>query len=486
MHKSITASFYWHDYETFGANPKIDRASQFAGIRTDESLNIINDPLVIYNKITDDYLPEPIACLITSITPQKTLECGLIEKQFIDQIYEQMAQPNTCTVGYNNIRFDDEVTRNTLYRNFYDPYTREWQNGNSRWDIIDMARMTRALRPEGIIWPDHANGQPSFKLEDLTTANHISHTSAHDALSDVLATIEVAKLIKQKQPRLYNFLYQLRLKQNACKQLDIYSKKPLVHSSSKFPSINCGTSIIAPLCNHPTNKNHIICIDLRHDPAPLLNLDAETIKQRLYTKHDALPDPDQRIPIKSVHINKCPALAPLGTLDAAASERINLNIDTALQHHKTIVNHPEILQKITTIFSGEPAFDPEQDPDLAIYSGGFFSNADRKKMECVSLTPPNQLNTLSNSFCDERLPEMLLRYRARNFPETLAPHEKAHWFNFRHAKLTEGCSIHLTFSHYFNKIEDLRSNAEPRQIEILDQLEQYGQQLQAMINSLAS
>ena len=187
-------SIYWYDFETFGNNPRRDRASQFAGIRTDEDLNIIGDPLVMYCKPANDFLPNPMACLITGITPQLTLEKGIAEAEFTRRILEEFAQPGTCVAGYNSIRFDDEVTRQLLYRNFHDPYEREWKNGNSRWDIIDMVRLCAATRPEGIEWPKKEDGSNSFRLEELTKANGITHAEAHDALSDVLATIEFAQV----------------------------------------------------------------------------------------------------------------------------------------------------------------------------------------------------------------------------------------------------------------------------------------------------
>ncbi len=189
-------SFYWHDYETWGADPSRDRPSQFAGIRTDAELNVIGDPLMIYCRPTMECLPQPMACAVTGITPQKALDEGLDERAFMAAIHRELAAPGTCGVGYNSIRFDDEVTRYGLYRNFYDPYAREWKDGNSRWDLIDVVRLCCALRPDGIEWPLREDGTPSFKLEVLTAANGIGHEAAHDALSDVHATISLARLIR--------------------------------------------------------------------------------------------------------------------------------------------------------------------------------------------------------------------------------------------------------------------------------------------------
>jgi len=259
-------SFYWHDYETFGTDPARDRPVQFAGIRTDEALNIIGEPLSIFCKPADDVLPQPEACLVTGITPQIAMEKGVIEANFIHQIHEQLSQPGTCGVGYNSIRFDDEVTRYTLYRNFYDPYAREWQNSNSRWDIIDMVRLTYALRPQWIEWPMREDDKPSFRLEELTLANGIKHEAAHDAMSDVYATLAMAKLIRGKQKKLYDYVFEHRNKRLVLQQLNLKEMKPVLHVSGMFPGEYGCLAMVVPLAQHPTNKNGIIVYDLRHDP----------------------------------------------------------------------------------------------------------------------------------------------------------------------------------------------------------------------------
>ena len=293
-------TMYWHDYETWGEVPSLDRPSQFAGLRTDEDLNVIGAPLVIYCQPSNDVVPKPEACLITGITPQKALADGIPEPQFMAAIHAQLSVPGTCGVGYNSLRFDDEVTRYGLYRNFYDPYEREWKNGNSRWDIIDMVRLARAVRPEGIEWPNHDDGHPSFKLEHLTQANGLIHQDAHDALSDVHATIAVAKLIKQKQPKLYDYVYQLRDKHRLSALLDLQTQKPLLHISSMFPAERGCAAIVMPIAMHPVNKNGVIVFDLSSDPEMLLNLDSEQIAQRVFTRTEDLAKGVARIPLKLI------------------------------------------------------------------------------------------------------------------------------------------------------------------------------------------
>ncbi|HCS66107.1 MAG TPA: exodeoxyribonuclease I, partial [Cellvibrio sp.] len=310
MKAAAQNTLYWHDYETWGEVPAVDKPSQFAGIRTDEELNILGKPLMIYCKPAPDLLPKPEACLITGLLPQVAAERGLPEYEFIAAIHAELSRPGTCGVGYNSIRFDDEVTRYTLYRNFYDPYEREWRNGNSRWDIIDMVRMTRALRPEGIEWPNYEDGRPCFKLEMLSKANNLKHEAAHDALSDVYATIAVAKLIKTKQPKLYDYAYRLRDKRFVASLIDIDSHKPLLHISSRFPAENGNAALVLPLMMHPTNKNSVIAFNLGSDPQALLTLPAEELRLRLFTRTEDLPDGVERLALKEIHFNKTPMLLP--------------------------------------------------------------------------------------------------------------------------------------------------------------------------------
>lgn len=451
----------------------MDRPAQFAGVRTDYDFNIIDDPLIIYCKPAADVLPHPDACLITGITPQLAEQQGIAESQFIQLIHEQLAQPNTCTLGYNSLRFDDEVTRNTLYRNFYDPYAREWQNGNSRWDIIDVARAARALRPTGIHWPQDETGRPSFRLEQLTEANGIAHEAAHDALSDVYATIAIAQLIKKAQPKLYQFLFQHRVKTKASELLQVGSFNPVVHISGKYLATKNCLSIVLPLCKHPTNNNGVIVYDLSVDPAPLLSLSVEEIQQRIFTATVDLPEGVERIPLKTVHINKCPVLAPISVIKPEDAQRLSLDLAlcrATIEKIKAAIDLPE---KIAAVFSDNHQTDPDLDPDLAIYSGGFFSDTDKQKMTKIRVMSQEQMCDVKFNFQDPRLPEMLFRYRARNFPETLTTDDQLRWKQFCIDRLTgnqPGAS--LTIHSYLARLDELRASPKTN-TQILDSLSSY-------------
>ena len=469
----------WYDYETFGANPAWDRPAQFAAIRTDEDLNEIEEPVEIFCRQSDDYLPHPEAVLITGITPQDCQRKGIPEREFIGQINDMFSQPGTCVVGYNSIRFDDEFTRYTLYRNFFDPYAREWQGGNSRWDLLDIVRCAYALRPDGIEWPKNDQGKTSFKLEHLTAANGLDHGKAHDAVSDVRATIALARLIKEKQPKLYRYLFQHRTKQALGGLVDITGHKPLMHVSGMFPVEQGCMAIIAPLCWHPTNKNSFIAWDLSVDPTPLYDLTPEQIAERVFTRTADMPEGMTRLPLKEIHINKAPVLAPANTLTPDQAERWNISGDTLRRHLKMLRDAGSLADKLGQVFGGRE-FSAIHDVDARLYDG-FFSNADKQAMDDIQRMEGWDLADYPNPFQDERGEEMLFRYRARNFADTLNEDERERWEQHRTARLMKGVpgSPLLTFEQFAPLLQQAAERVahEPQKLEWIYELQLYAESI---------
>ncbi len=471
-------SFFWYDYETFGIKPGSDRIAQFAGIRTDMDFNIIDEPIDILCRASDDILPNPEACLVTGLTPQKTLHSGLIEAEFIASVHQQFTKPNTCVVGFNNLRFDDEFTRYTLYRNFFDPYAREWQNGCSRWDIIDLVRITRALRPQGINWPFDDQGKPTNRLELITKENNISHEAAHDALSDVYATIAVAKLIREKQPKLYDFVLQHKSKQKLGQLLNLYRPQPLLHTSGMYSSELGNTALVYPLAQHPTNKNGIIVFNLRYSPEDLIKLPVNEIIERLYTPLAELPEGTQRIPLKTIHINKCPVVAPMSTLDEISAERIQLDKQQHLTHLQQLQSASGLKEKLHQVYSHNP-FPEESDPDKSLYSGGFFSPNDRSRMDQIRQLQPDELSSTQFNFDDPRIPEMLFRYRARNYPESLSDIEQKDWNAYRKTRFSDETASEMTYPTFLKLVDEhlQRDDLNSEQKQLLQSLKDWGEDI---------
>ncbi|PPI88863.1 exodeoxyribonuclease I [Candidatus Pantoea edessiphila] len=414
--------FLFHDYETFGINPSFDRPAQFAGIYTDSEFNPIKEPKVFYCRLPNDYLPQPKAVLVHGITPQIVMSEGFNEAEFAKRIYNILTKKQICVVGYNNIQFDDEVTRNILYRNFYDPYSWSWQNGNSRWDILNVIRACYALRPDGINWPKNKDGFTSFKLKHLTKANGVTHKNIHSAISDVHATIEIAKLIKKTQPKLFEFFFKYRTKEKIISMIDIAGMKPLVHVSHIFGSSRSNISLILPLAWHPNNRNALIAIDLSANIYPILKLDILDIQKLLYTSNIGNIE---KIPIKLIHINRCPILVSINALRPEDELRLKIDRANCLNNLMLIRNNPKLREKVSIIFNKKKQT-IESDVDAQLYDG-FFSMSDRAKMDIIRQTTPKLLSRLNLKFENIRLKELFFRYRARNYPNTLSHLEQQIW-----------------------------------------------------------
>ncbi len=460
----MTDSLYWYDFETTGTDPARDRAIQFAGVRTDLKLNTVSEPVNVFCYPGNDTVPDPEAILVTGIQFSELRQKGMNEAAFSHAIHQEFATPSTCVVGFNNLRFDDEFIRNLFYRNFHDPYAREWQNENSRWDVIDMFRMAHALRPDGFEWPKNEEGVTTFRLEKLTQANDIGHESAHNAVSDVVATIEVTRKLKKAQPKLYDYLFSLRQKREVLNQLYPLGKNAIVHVSAMYPAQQACLALVLPLCSHPTNQNGVICYDLARDPRDLIDLNAGEIHRRVFSSSEELGDLS-RIPLKTIHVNRSPAIAPLGTIKGH-EDRLGIRLEECLRHMKRLQQASGVVEKLDEVFS-TTSFKDSEDPDLMLYQGGFFSTADKEIMDEVRSNTAENLSAYGSSFQDERLPEMLFRYRARNFPDSLSAEEKTRWDRYRRKLFSDEKNP----STRLDKIAGLRETG--RGAACLDDLEEY-------------
>lgn len=522
-----TETFFWYDLETFGLNSRYDRIAQFAGVRTDSHLQVIEEPVILYCKLSDDYLPDPLACAVTGITPQEVQEKGLNEQDFIAQINALLSEPGTCAVGYNTIRFDDEFIRNALFRNFFDPYQREYGEGRSRWDILDLVRAAHDLRPNRIVWPVKVDsGRPSFKLTDLTEANGISHEQAHDAMSDVWATLELARLIKFRQPKLFSYYLGLRDKQQVKRKLTTPFGAPVIYTAAEFTRTEGCSTIVIPITMGSRNNNTIFVFDLRHDPSLLIsasqafgeleaireteqqlrtiakrgrkalqnNTDlAESLKETTEALTEAadllanLPRVASaserllRVPgLHRVAINKSPFISPMSIVndDPDILSRLGIDIDLCEQHRKQLIEHPVVAAHI-----GKAADIAEyaevEDVDLSIYLR-FFNNADAQRFAEIRSATPEELWLRRFNFDDPRAYEMLWRYLCRNWPESLDDEQRARWKSFCAQRLLDppGNTI-VNLQFFARKVTERMESKDtaPKEKQVMANLEQWGRAL---------
>ncbi|GAB2616550.1 exodeoxyribonuclease I [Novilysobacter erysipheiresistens] len=471
----MPASFLFYDLETFGADPRSSRIAQFAAIRTDADLNPVDDPISIFVKPADDLLPSPVATLITGITPQHAQREGMTEAAAFALIHEEMSRPETCSLGYNSLRFDDEFVRYGFFRNFFDAYEREWRGGNSRWDLLDVFRFAHALRPEGLVWPKREDGTPSFKLEHLAEANDVREGDAHEALSDVRALIGLARKLKTAQPKLWDYALRLRDKRHAASLLDTVAMTPVLNVSQRFPASRLCAAPVIPLARHPHIDNRVIVFDLTQDPQDLLDLDAEAIAARLYVRAADLAEGEQRVALKEIHLNRSPALSAWAHLRPEDFERLGIDpVQAEANAARLRAAGPGLAEKVRQVFARER----EQrvvDIDTSLYDS-FIGDGDKRLFPSVRSTPPEALGMATFAFRDPRLPELLFRYRARNWPGTLSASERARWDDYRRQRLLgDPQAVEYGFERFDAELAELRATHanDPDRLALLEHLDSW-------------
>jgi len=327
------------------------------------------------------------------------------------------------------------------------------------------------------------NMNPASRASNLNisaTANHIEHLGAHEALSDVVATIGLARLIRDRQPRLFDWALKMRDQHHVMNLLNPAKPEALLHTSSRIPANRGCTTLVLPLSIYPDRKKSVIVYDLMTDPDALLNLTADEITDRLFTPASDLPEGVERIPLKAIHTNHVPMVAPAATLKNVDCQRIGLDPERCFKHAEKLIQVlPQIRNKVMDVFKPYPP-GADTDPDQMIYSGGFFSNTDRRLMDKIRNTAPDKLTQLSWPFKDSRLKEMLFRYRARNFPATLSSDEYQLWQTQRLARLNRPADQRqLNPESFTTEISAARLShtADSKALKILDQLEAWGNEV---------
>ena len=473
----IEETFFWYDLETSGINPREDRIMQFAGQRTTLSLDPIGEPVNILIRLGDDVLPQPEAILLTGITPQQTLADGVTEAEFLKTFYDEVTKPGTIFVGFNSIRFDDEFMRYLNYRNYYDPYIWQWKEGRSRWDLLDVVRMTRALRPAGLNWPV-VQGKPGNRLEMLTKANGIEHSQAHDALADVTASIAIAKLIQVNQPKLFQWLLTMRDKSQVKKLVE--TDTPFVYTSGKYANETEKTTVVIRLAAHP-KKQAALVYDLRADPSEFLGMTPQELADRW--RYDREPNALPRLPVKTMQYNRCPAVAPLGVLDVDTRLRLGIDMDMISAHAKTLQNNPYF---IDTVMAAIDILDGEQAERHSATGGsaesrlydGFYDTHDANLLGVVRAADPGELSSeLSDSFHDGRLRALLGRYKARNHQGSLTPEERRVWESYRSDTLLGG-GERSKLAQFMRRLQELsQSKVGANEHFLLEELQLYAESI---------
>ncbi len=468
----MAQTFYFYDLETSSGSPRDGRIMQFAGQRTDENLEIIGEPDNILVRLADDVIPEPDAVLVHKITPQRAQTEGITEAEFAKFFQEKIATADTVFVGYNNIRFDDEFMRRVCYRTFYDPYQWHWKDGKSRWDLLDAMRMMRALRPEGLKWP-MLDGKPTVKLELMAKENDLLHENAHDALSDVQALIQLAQKFKSSQPKLFGYLLNARSKK-AVSSL-VSSGEPFVYTSGKYSSEYDKTTVVYPLFAHPRREAAIV-YNLRENPEKWFNKPAEELVKHWQVRYG---DDIERLPVKTLQFNKCPAVAPMGVLDEESQDRLSVDLEEISKNLSIIKSNQNFiseLEKALDIIENaqQTKLSLDDSVDNKIYDE-FWVDSDQRELQLIRAAEPNEISGLITTVKNQRIRDMIPLYIARNFPNVLDSEQREKWEEHRQ-KVFYGGGEKSRFSKFSKRMQELgKSKLNSEQEYLLTELQLYAE-----------
>lgn len=467
-------TFYWYDYETFGLDTIRDRPAQFAGIRTTLDFQTVGTSDLFYCRPSPEYLPSVMACVLTGITPQEAFEKGTVENDFAKRVHAALNTPETISVGYNTIGFDDKVNRSLFWRNLLDVYGHVWRNGCSRWDLYPFVLAVWALRPEGVEWPTVPSADPekparhSFKLEKLTVANNIEHGHAHDALSDVEATIALAQFLAAKKPMLWKWALANRSKQKVSEALD--TRRPCLWVDPRAGQERGFLRFVMPVARNPNLPNEFFVWDCREDPEALAGISSEEIARRAFGPASGRLEGEEPLALRRLRINECPFVcADLRVAGPAVCERFGIDL-------REVVANGEKLTRLFSEVEGpvlEACRQSEEDKaeryagpkdaEEALYDG-FVSDADRAAANRLANAGFAEIAEGVHEgrihFEDERMNELLFRMRARCAPETLDEAETERWLAECRRRLTEEGAASTTLEKYYEELDAVRERYE--------------------------
>jgi exodeoxyribonuclease-1 len=186
----------------------------------------------------------------------------------------------------------------------------------------------------------------------------------------------------------------------------------------------------------------------------------------MFIANENLPESVERIALKTVHINKCPVLAPFSVLKTAdTAQRLEIDLSQCLANAEKIKVAPQLAKKLASVFS-HPDYEPHTDPDLMIYSGGFLGHQDKATLLKIRTTPVSELASLKPKFIDPRLNEMFFRYKARNYPQILTTQEQQQWRDFCFTRINAQKDAYLARIHLLKQQPDIN-------VDLLQALEEY-------------
>ncbi len=384
-------NYVFYDFETCSSNVSYGQIIQAAAVLVNDNFQEL-DRYEGRCKLSPGVIPEAMALLVNKTTPKMLKETNLSHYQMIRQMMDKFNQwKNSIFIGYNSIEFDEEFLRRTLFKNLEYPYLTV-TNGNERGDLLGLARAAHLYYPDCIKTPISDRNNPLFKLEKLAPMNNIKHDEAHSAIGDVIATIEIAKLLSKKAPNVWKASLMTT---NKDKCFEIIKNEALF-CTNFFYGGKAIPFILTYLCTHPWS--YPFCFDLKADPSYYFKLSKKELKKEIF---DVKPKV-----MRTIKHKKHPIIMN-------ASYGVNfdsykqLGLAKLKERAKLIRNNKDFANKVSAILEDDINEKNELDSQLDVYAEEsiykkFATNEDNKIMSEFHKTNWKEKFSVIQKFKDER------------------------------------------------------------------------------------
>ncbi|MDA8561631.1 exonuclease domain-containing protein [Gammaproteobacteria bacterium] len=392
-------TFLFYDIESTGLNKSFDQVLQFAGIRTDKDLNEI-ERYELKVKLNPDIIPSPFATITHRISVKNNQD-NISEYEAIKKIHSWINQPNTKSLGYNTLGFDDEFLRFSFFKNLLPPYSHQYANNCGRLDLYPMTAMYYLFKNEILNWPKIEN-KISLKLEQLNNANNLAKGQAHDAMVDVEATLKLAREFK-KESKMWDYLIGFFNKNEDIARSNLLKNSPALYFNGYLGHDNNFQCPVIFLGQHKYYKNQSIW--LRLDSTKLIETTQETIQNTTQIIRKKPGEPGFLLPIKKRYLNYL------------TKERL----DQTEINELWLKNNSETLKAIASYHTNfiYPTYQ-NVDIDSSLYLNGFKNSNEEKFCRDFHKAPDKEKTKIIDKAPNQNLKKQAIRILGRNFPENLS------------------------------------------------------------------
>ena len=402
----------FYDFETCSSNVSYGQIIQAAAVLVNDSFQEL-DRYEGRCKLSPGVVPEAMALLVNKTTPRMLKETNLSHYQMVRQMTDKFKEwKNSIFIGYNSINFDEEFLRRTLFKNLEYPYLTN-TNGNERGDLFSLARACHLYYPGSIKTPISDKNNPIFKLEQLAPMNDIQHDHAHSAMGDVIATIEIAKLLNKKAPNVWKASLMTTNKDKSFQLI----KNEELFCTDFFYYGKSVPFVLTYVCQHP-QWGYPMCFDLKSDPNYYFSLSIHELKKELNKKPKV---------IRTIKHKKHPIIMN-PSYGTNFDNYKQLGIKKLKQRAKLIRSNNEFAKKVASILDTEAQEKQDLDSQLDIYPEEsiykkFSTDYDNKIMvEFHKADWKNKFSVLQK-FKDERMQYFGKKILYEESPESLPKNE---------------------------------------------------------------